>query len=49
MTLHQLFGRHVPDPQTNRWDRGFFVCNCAVCGREMIRLPSLPWRLRSAG
>ncbi len=42
--IHRLFGAHVPDPACNRWDRGHFVSACAVCGRDMIRLPGLPWR-----
>ena len=45
MSLHDWFGRHVPDPDANHWDSGYFVSRCTVCGREMIRLPGLPWRM----
>lgn len=46
MILHKLFGRHIPDPQGNRWEGGYFVTKCTLCGEPMIKLPGLPWRLR---
>jgi hypothetical protein len=46
MIFHKLFGRHVPDPQRNRWDDGYFVTQCTLCGEAMVKLPGLPWRLR---
>ena len=46
MSLHSLFGRHVADTRASRWDEGHFVTNCTRCGREMIRPPGMPWRLR---
>jgi hypothetical protein len=46
MILHNLFGRHVADHQFNRWEGGYFVSKCAVCGQALIKLPGLPWRLR---
>jgi len=42
--VHQLLGTHVPDPARNHWDRGHFASVCIRCGREMVRLPGLPWR-----
>jgi len=47
--LHQLFGTHVPDPDRNHWDQGQFASACIICGRPMVRLPGLPWRLRRDG
>jgi hypothetical protein len=44
--LHQLFGTHVPDPDRNHWDQGHFASVCITCGKPMVRLPGLPWRLR---
>ena len=46
MILHNWFGRHITDPQRNRWDGGYFVSQCTLCGQTMIKLPGLPWRLR---
>ena len=48
MILHNLFGRHVPDPQRNRWEGGYFVTVCTLCGQAMVKLPGLPWKLRPA-
>ncbi len=47
MSLHTLFGKHVPDPRTSHWDRGLFVTTCTLCGCDMFRLPGLPWRLHA--
>ena len=46
MSLHDWLGRHVADHQASHWDSGHFVTRCTLCGREMIKLPGLPWRLR---
>jgi hypothetical protein len=46
MSLHVLFGRHIADLKESHWDAGHFVTQCTRCGREMIKLPGLPWRLR---
>ena len=45
MSLHDWFGRHVPDLEASHWDRGRFVTHCTVCHGEMIKLAGLPWRL----
>ena len=42
--LHRLFGTHVADPASNHWERGHFASKCERCGRDMVRLPGLPWR-----
>jgi hypothetical protein len=47
MILHNLFGRHVPDPQRNHWEDEHFVTICMLCGQAMIKPPGLPWRLRA--
>ena len=47
--LHRYFGRHVADPQQNHWQQGHFVSLCSRCGRDMIKLPGLPWHLRGVG
>ena len=44
MTLHDLFGRHLPDADSNHWEGGYFVSACAQCRRRMVRLPGLPWK-----
>ena len=49
MILHKYFGRHVADPDFSHWDAGHFVSRCLSCHSAMIRLPGLPWRLRTAG
>ena len=49
MSLHDWLGRHVADHAASHWDAGHFVTRCTMCGREMIKLPGLPWRLRPAG
>ena len=45
MSLHDWFGRHVADHKNSHWDRGYFVTSCTLCGRPMVKLPNLPWRL----
>ena len=45
MSLHDWLGRHVADLKVSHWDRGYFVSRCSLCGREMIKLPGLRWRL----
>ena len=46
MILHDLFGRHLPDHQASRWDRGAFVTSCTVCGRPMVKRSGLDWSLK---
>jgi hypothetical protein len=48
MSLHDWFGRHTADLKSSHWDRGSFVSNCTICGRDMIKLPGLSWQLRTA-
>ena len=48
MSLHDWLGLHLPDHQASHWDRGSFVSRCTVCGRAMIKLPGLTWKLRMA-
>ena len=47
MSLHEWFGRHVADLQTSHWECGHFVSRCTSCGRAMIKLPGLPWQVRT--
>ncbi len=47
MMLHRLFGKHDADLKTSHWDRGRFVSECTICGREMVKLPGLPWQVSS--
>ena len=49
MSLPSLFGKHIADVKTSRWDRGHFVSQCTACGANMIKLPGLDWQLRKAG
>lgn len=46
MSLHTLFGRHLPDHVASCWDRGSFVTRCTVCGAAMIKLPGMAWQTR---
>jgi len=48
VNFHSLFGRHEPDTKTSHWERGYFVTQCTVCQREMVKLPGMDWRLRGA-
>jgi hypothetical protein len=45
MSLHDWLGTHVADVKVSHWQDGRFVTRCAVCGRPMVKLPGLPWRL----
>lgn len=47
VSLHSLFGRHVADTKDSHWEGGHFVTRCTLCGAAMIKLPGLPWRLRT--
>ena len=47
MTLHDWFGRHVAHHESSHWEGGYFVTRCTQCGRPMVKLPGLPWRLRT--
>lgn len=49
MSLHNLFGRHVPDLKTSHWDKGRFVTRCVICDRAMIKLGGLTWQLQTNG
>jgi len=44
--LHGFFGKHQPNLETSHWEQGHFVTQCTTCGRPMVKLPGLPWRLR---
>ncbi len=46
MSLHDWFGRHVADHAYSHWEDGHFVTRCTLCGRAMIKLPGLGWRLK---
>jgi hypothetical protein len=46
MTLHERFGWHIANLKISHWDEGYFVTSCTICGKEMVKLPGLPWRLR---
>ena len=46
MRLHDWLGRHVADLTDSHWSEGHFVSRCTICGREMVKPPGLPWRLR---
>lgn len=45
MILHNLLGRHRPDPSEQRWDNGLFVSACILCGRMMVKPASHEWQL----
>ena len=46
MSLHSLFGRHLPDHAVSRWDHGYFVTRCTICDAIMVKLPGLAWKVR---
>jgi hypothetical protein len=48
MSFHDWFGAHVANLKTSHWEVGYFVTECTKCGRAMVKLPGLPWRLRGA-
>jgi hypothetical protein len=48
MSLREWLGRHLPDHEASHWERGSFVSRCTTCGRAMIKLPGLAWRLGGA-
>jgi len=45
VSLHSLFGTHVADVKFSHWEGGYFVTRCTTCGKPMVKLPGLPWRL----
>jgi hypothetical protein len=47
MSLHDWLGTHAPDLKDSHWEGGQFVTRCTVCGKTMVKLPGLPWRLRA--
>lgn len=48
MSLHDWLGRHAADLAFSHWEAGYFVTRCTLCGRPMVKLPGLPWRLRES-
>ena len=46
MSLHDWLGAHVADLKDSHWEAGHFVSRCTRCGRAIIKLPGLPWRLK---
>ena len=48
MSLHDWLGIHAADHKASHWEQGYFVSRCTSCGREMVKLPGLPWRKSSA-
>lgn len=48
MSLHSLFGQHLPDLKASRWDEGRFVTTCEICGQAMIKPPGGTWALDRA-
>jgi len=48
MSLHDWFGTHKADTRDSHWEGGHFVSRCAICHKEMEKLPGLPWRLRQS-
>ena len=46
MSLHDWFGRHVADHKDSHWEGGQFVTRCTQCGRAMVKLPGVGWRLK---
>ena len=47
MSLHDWLGAHVANLKTSHWEQGYFVSHCTQCDREMVKLPGLPWRVRT--
>ena len=41
-----LFQERRQSPKYIDIPRGLFVTRCIVCGRQMVKLPGLPWRIR---
>jgi hypothetical protein len=48
MSLHDWLGAHAADTKGSHWEGGHFVTRCLVCGKAMVKLPGLPWRLRTS-
>ena len=46
MSLHDWLGTHAADLKGSHWEGGYFVTCCKVCGKTMVKLPGLPWKLR---
>ena len=47
MSLHDWLGTHSADLKGSHWEGGYFVTRCSVCGKTMVKLPGLPWKLRT--
>jgi len=49
MSIHNWLGTHRADVKASHWEGGYFVTRCTVCGKPMLKLPGLPWRLGEPG
>jgi hypothetical protein len=47
MSLHDWLGTHRADLKDSHWEAGYFVTRCLVCGKAMVKLPGLPWKLKA--
>jgi hypothetical protein len=47
MSLHDWLGTHAPDLKGSHWECGHFVTRCTVCGKTMVKLPGLSWKLKA--
>jgi hypothetical protein len=47
MSLHDWLGTHAPDLKNSHWEGGHFVTRCTVCGKTMVKLPGLSWKLKA--
>jgi len=47
MSLHDWLGTHAPDLKHSHWEGGHFVTRCTVCGKTMVKLPGLSWKLKA--
>ena len=46
MSIHDWLAAHRADTRASHWENGYFVTSCTICGKAMVKLPGLPWRLR---
>ena len=47
MSLHDWLGTHAPDLRGSHWEGAHFVTRCTVCGKTMVKLPGLSWKLKA--
>ncbi|HYD13017.1 MAG TPA: hypothetical protein VEC11_09230 [Allosphingosinicella sp.] len=47
MSLHDWLGTHAPDLRGSHWEGGRFVTRCTICGKAMVKLPGLSWKLKA--